>query len=128
MPESVHLQVVVGHFHHQLGADGLPAQVLARAPSALATGDAAGGCALLEPGVAARGVAPVRLHRFDELRPPGGAEPGGHTDMVESPDPSNSPRRREPTPPPSLCQRNPPTTQSAVRSCLTFIMARLSGW
>ena len=31
-----------------------------------------------------------------------------------------------PTPSPSLCRRNPPTTQSAVRWCLTLSMSRLS--
>src|SRR2546430_1029801 len=29
---------------------------------------------------------------------------------------------------PVLCQRNPATTQSAVRACLTLIIARLPGW
>jgi hypothetical protein len=28
---------------------------------------------------------------------------------------------------PLLCQRNPPTTQSAVRACLILIMTRLPG-
>ena len=39
------------------------------------------------------------------------------------------PRSSEPThvPGPSLCQRNPPTTQSAVRACFTFTIARLPG-
>ena len=29
---------------------------------------------------------------------------------------------------PLLCQRKPATTQSAVRACLTLIIARLPGW
>jgi hypothetical protein len=37
---------------------------------------------------------------------------------------SKSPRSSEPTTGPDLCQRKPATTQSAVRSCFTFIMTR----
>ena len=43
---------------------------------------------------------------------------------------SYSPSSSEPTsvPLPFLCQRKPATTQSAVRACLTLIIARLPGW
>ncbi len=42
---------------------------------------------------------------------------------------SYSPRSSEPTsvPGPFLCQRNPATTQSAVRACLIFSIVRLPG-
>ncbi len=43
------------------------------------------------------------------------------------PSSSNRPSSSEPTPSPSLCMRNPATTQSAVRSCLTLNIVRLSG-
>ncbi|MGC3999419.1 MAG: hypothetical protein QM767_19050 [Anaeromyxobacter sp.] len=47
-----------------------------------------------------------------------------------TPSASCRPSRSEPTmvPFPSLCQRKPATTQSAVRACFTFTMARLPGW
>ena len=43
---------------------------------------------------------------------------------------SYSPSSNEPTSVffPFLCQRKPATTQSAVRACLTLIIARLPGW
>ena len=37
-------------------------------------------------------------------------------------------QRADEGPGPSLCQRNPATTQSAVRWCLIFSIARLPGW
>ncbi len=46
------------------------------------------------------------------------------------PSASNRPSRSDPirVPGPSLCQRKPATTQSAVRWCLSLSMARLPGW
>src|SRR5665213_2371249 len=76
VPEAVDLEVVVGDLHHQLGAYGLPAEVFARAPAALATGDTPSGGAFGQPRVTFGRVAPVGVQGVDELGPPSGAEPG----------------------------------------------------
>src|SRR3954470_1479690 len=42
MPEAISLQMVVLHFAHELGAQRLPRQILARTPAALRAGHACG--------------------------------------------------------------------------------------
>ena len=47
--------------------------------------------------------------------------------MVQRPLVVEEAEQQDPTPAPSLWVRKPATTQSAVRSCFTLTMARLSG-
>ena len=83
--------------------------------------------AALQPGMALGGAGPVRLQLVHELPASDGGEPRGHADVVQDPvGVVQRPSRSDPTMPPSLCHRKPATTQSAVRSCLTLSIARLS--
>jgi hypothetical protein len=85
MAKSVDLQMVVGHFYDQLGAQRLPTEVFAATPPALAAGDAAIRGTLTEPGVGTRSTLSVRFEHPDELVSSGGAETGGDSYMVEYP-------------------------------------------
>ena len=66
--------------------------------------------------------------KIDQLRRRCGGEAAGHADVVQRPGVVEQAEQQRPDALPSLCQRNPATTQSAVRSCLTFHMTRLSCW
>ena len=74
-------------------------------------------------------VTAVRLELLDELRAPRHRERAAHTDVLEvARVVVEAEQQRADRIGPRLCQRNPATTQSAVRSCLIFSIARTSGW
>ncbi len=135
--EAAALHVLVGDFDHQLGPQRLPRQVLALAPAALAARHA-----LLDlrrllihaPPRASKGDRPAHpVDRAREiLRAPrrfSCVKLAQTPTCCSAPASSKSPSSSEPTAvrSPFLCQRNPATTQSQSRSCLTLSITRLSG-
>ena len=74
----------------------------------------------------ASGALAVRGEHVHQLRSPGDAEPGGHPYVVQEAGIIEQ-AQEEGSDAPVLVLRKPPTTQSAVRSCLTFIITRLPG-
>ena len=71
-----------------------------------------------------------RRQLASQLPPRRHRERGGHADVMK-PLPllvvQPQEQRADQLPGPALCHRNPATTQSAVRTCLTLIIARLPG-
>ena len=128
MAEPVALEMVVGDFGHQLGTERGPTEVLAGTPAALtARHPLVRVAVLLHPRVLGCGPGLEGCELLDELGPLGHAEPGGDAHVVEHALGIEEAQAGANPTPPSLCSRKPPTTQSAVRSCLTFIMTRLPG-
>src|SRR3954452_20951781 len=72
VPETIPLHVVIRHFHHKLGPKGLPGQILALAPSALAARHSMPGllgCGFRRspvfPGMTGQGIFPIGLEKID---------------------------------------------------------------
>ena len=132
--EAVALHVVVLHLAHALDAQRLPRQILAGAPAALAAGHARQSPAPAPRPTRATGCSSsASLAQRRELRgqllPPRHRERRRHADVMQPARVVVEPeqQRADERPFPSLCQRKPATTQSAVRACLILIIARLPG-
>ncbi len=133
--KSTAFELVVLDLHDQFRAQRHPRQVLLRVPPADRAGHPVLGAVLARPGRspspatgARRGRSPGRAPAPRPARPaaPSGRTPrrrcaGGRRRRCRGPSSS------EPTIGPLLCQRNPATTQSAVRTCLTLVISRWSG-
>ena len=140
VPEPVALEVVVGDLGDPLGAERLPRQVLAAVPARGRAGQPLAG----RVGIAGRRplgpflprvVRRARRSRSGASSSASAARRSQVNDDVTPtwwsvPSSSNSPSSSDPmcVPGPFLCQRNPATTQSAVRWCLILSIARLPGW
>ena len=133
--EAVALHVVVLHLAHALDAQRLPRQILAGAPAALAAGHARHLAAVGRRPTRATDDPRARRSRsgassVDELLARRHRERRGHADVLQRALVVVQPeqQRADQLVLPALCQRKPATTQSAVRACLTLIIARLPGW
>ena len=137
VPEAGALHVLISDFDHQLGPQRLPRQVLALAPAALAARHAMPGFTVAvtrAPPIASRGDWPARPRGRAPGIPPAprrfSAVKLAHTPTCcNAPESSKSPSNSEPTAvrSPFLYHRNPATTQSQSRSCLTLSITRLFG-
>ena len=134
MTKTAPLHVVVLDLTHSLDPDRLPREILARAPSTLASGHA-GHLARVGLGpFAPRVTSLIACARSgasslascsriamvnDEVTPTWFSFPRSSYKPEQ--------QRADETSFPVLCQRKPATTHSAVRACLTLIIARLPG-
>ncbi len=137
MTEAASLHVIVCDFHHQFGTQRFPRQVLALAPAALPARHAfdtfTDGIARLRPCLPRVGI--ERIWYDTELRNSANSLRFSVLKLAQTPTccnppaSSKSPSSNEPTRvrSPFLCQRNPATTQSQSRSCLTLSITRLFG-
>ncbi len=136
MTKTAALHVIVSDFDDQLGPQRFPGKIFALAPAALAAWHPLSGfsrCRIvlgpLLPGVMGESILSIWRENFGEFEALFLRETRANADMLEragivDKDRAGGNRQR---PSPFLCQRNPATTQSQSRSCLTLSMTRLFG-
>ena len=138
--EAITLEVVVGDLGDALGAERLPREVLAAVPARGRAGQPlAGGVGLARSRPTRPSPSTGWLASASSRSGASSAASASRLSQVNDdvtptwwsvPSSSNSPSSSDPmcVPGPFLCQRNPATTQSAVRWCLILSIARLPGW